>query len=58
VTRRGSRGLALAAVAVALALLLPATSQAITYAPPDQPGPPLCVPQADLDWALSCTGGI
>jgi pimeloyl-ACP methyl ester carboxylesterase len=49
---------ALAAVAVAAALFLPATARAITYAPPDHPGPPLSVPQADLDKALSCAGGI
>jgi pimeloyl-ACP methyl ester carboxylesterase len=55
--RRLRRG-GVAALAVAAALLLPAAAQAITYAPPDQPGPPLSVPQADLDSALSCTGGI
>jgi triacylglycerol esterase/lipase EstA (alpha/beta hydrolase family) len=48
----------MAIAAVGGALLLPATAQAITYAPPDQPGPPLSVPQGDLDKALSCTGGI
>jgi hypothetical protein len=56
--RRGFTGRALAVLAVASALLLPATAQAITYASPDQPGPPLSVPQGDLDKALSCTGGI
>jgi lipase (class 2) len=56
--RRGLKWRATAAVGVAAALLLPATAQAISYAPPDQPGPPLSVPQGDLDKALSCTGGI
>jgi triacylglycerol esterase/lipase EstA (alpha/beta hydrolase family) len=46
-----------AALAVTAALLLPAAAQAVTYAPPDQPGPALSVPQSDLDRALSCTGG-
>jgi triacylglycerol esterase/lipase EstA (alpha/beta hydrolase family) len=49
---------ALAAAAACAALLLAASAQAITYAPPDQPGPPLSVPQAELDAALSCTDGI
>ena len=56
--RRRIRRMVAAALAVAAALLLPAAAQAITYAPPDQPGPPLSVPQGDLDRALSCTGGI
>jgi hypothetical protein len=45
-------------VAVGLALLLPSGAGAITYAPVDQPGPPLSVPQADLDAALECSGGL
>jgi triacylglycerol esterase/lipase EstA (alpha/beta hydrolase family) len=51
------RGLA-AIAAVAAALLMPAAAQAITYAPPDQPGPPLSVPQAQLDAALDCHGDL
>jgi hypothetical protein len=60
-TRHGRRsigGVGLAVLAVASVLILPAAAEAITYAPPDQPGPPLSVPQSDLDAALSCTGGI
>jgi pimeloyl-ACP methyl ester carboxylesterase len=37
------------------ALVLPASAQAIDYAPVDQPGPPLSVPQADLDASLQCS---
>jgi triacylglycerol esterase/lipase EstA (alpha/beta hydrolase family) len=44
--------------AIVAALLLPASAQAITYAPPDQPGPTLSVPQGDLDAALTCTGNL
>jgi Putative serine esterase (DUF676) len=51
------RGLA-AAVAIGAALLLPTTASAITYAPPDQPGPPLDVPQDKLDASLQCTGNL
>jgi triacylglycerol esterase/lipase EstA (alpha/beta hydrolase family) len=47
-----------AALAVGAALLLPAAAQAVTYAPPDQPGPPLSVPQSDLDASLSCKGNV
>jgi hypothetical protein len=42
----------------ATALFLPATAGATTYAPPDQPGPPLSVPQDRLDSALTCTGNL
>ena len=38
----------------AAALLLPASAQA-DFAPVDQPGPPLSVPQADLDASLQCS---
>jgi pimeloyl-ACP methyl ester carboxylesterase len=45
--------------AVALGALLLATSaQAIQYAPVNAPGPPLSVPQVDLDAALECTGDL
>jgi pimeloyl-ACP methyl ester carboxylesterase len=37
-------------------LALPATASAITYAPVDQPGPPLSVPQAALNASLQCQG--
>jgi hypothetical protein len=47
------------AVAVAVvAMFAPASASAITYAPPDQPGPPLTVPQQQLDAALACTGDL
>jgi pimeloyl-ACP methyl ester carboxylesterase len=50
-------------VAAAGALLLPALlltpiAQAITYAPVDQPGPALSVPQDKLDAALQCTDDL
>ena len=50
---------ALTAIVAVAALLLPATAQAeTTYAPPDQPGPPLSVPQDQLDSALTCRGDL
>jgi Putative serine esterase (DUF676) len=48
----------LAIAAVGVALVLPSAAQAITYAPPDQPGPPLSVPQRDLDASLRCNGDL
>jgi triacylglycerol esterase/lipase EstA (alpha/beta hydrolase family) len=51
-----SRGLAIGIVAIAL--LAPASASAITYAPPNQPGPPLSVPQQQLDSALTCKGNL
>jgi hypothetical protein len=48
----------LAAGAAAAALALPATAQAVDYAPPDRPGPPLSVPQAELESALTCSGNL
>jgi triacylglycerol esterase/lipase EstA (alpha/beta hydrolase family) len=42
----------------ATALLAPATAGAITYAPVDQPGPPLSVPQSALDASLLCHGNL
>src|SRR3954452_7964427 len=47
-----------ALMAIGAALLLPASAEAITYAPPDQPGPALSVPQADLDASLTCNGNL
>ena len=44
------RGLAIAAVAIGL--LIPASAQAIDYAPVDQPGPTLSVPKDKLDASL------
>jgi triacylglycerol esterase/lipase EstA (alpha/beta hydrolase family) len=46
----------IAAIAVVTALLVPAAAQAITYAPPDQPGPPLSVSRDKLDASLECRG--
>jgi pimeloyl-ACP methyl ester carboxylesterase len=37
-----------------LALLVPATAHAVDYAPVDRPGPPLTVPQPELDASLGC----
>jgi hypothetical protein len=53
---RLTKGIALA-IAVA-ALLLPASASAITYAPVDQPGPALSVPQDRLDSSLQCTANV
>jgi hypothetical protein len=44
--------------AIGAALLVPATASAITYAPVDHPGPPLSVPQSDLNASLTCTGNL
>jgi pimeloyl-ACP methyl ester carboxylesterase len=49
---------AVAAVASAAALALPAAAGAITYAPVNQPGPALSVPQAALDASLQCSGSL
>ena len=39
-------------------LAVPATAGAITYAPVDQPGPALSVPQAQLDSSMQCTDNL
>jgi triacylglycerol esterase/lipase EstA (alpha/beta hydrolase family) len=39
-------------------LAIPGSASAITYAPVDQPGPALSVPQGELDASLQCTGGL
>jgi pimeloyl-ACP methyl ester carboxylesterase len=39
-------------------LLVPAGAGAVTYAPVDQPGPALSVPQDKLDAALRCSGNL
>ena len=49
-------GRGLAGAIVAIALLVPASAGAVTYAPVDQPGPPLSVPQDRLDASLQCSG--
>jgi triacylglycerol esterase/lipase EstA (alpha/beta hydrolase family) len=56
--RRGILSLAGAVVLLVCAFLATASAQAITYAPVDQPGPALSVPQSDLDAALVCTGSV
>jgi hypothetical protein len=43
---------------VAAALAVPAAASALEYAPVDRPGPPLSVPKADLDAALTCTANL
>jgi hypothetical protein len=48
----------LAIAALGSALLVPATAQAIEYAPVDRPGPPLSVPQNKLDASLTCNGNL
>jgi pimeloyl-ACP methyl ester carboxylesterase len=47
---------ALAVAIVAGELAVPGTASAITYAPVDQPGPALSVPQSALDASLQCNG--
>jgi pimeloyl-ACP methyl ester carboxylesterase len=39
-------------------LAVPATAGAITYAPVDQPGPTLSVPQAQLESSMQCTDNL
>jgi pimeloyl-ACP methyl ester carboxylesterase len=46
---------ALAAAVLVGVLALPATASAITFAPVDQPGPALSVPQGQLNAALQCS---
>ncbi len=55
---RLGRGIIGAIAAVAVAAVAPASASAISYAPVDQPGPPLSVPQAQLDGSLLCTGNV
>jgi hypothetical protein len=50
------RGL-IGAIAAA-SLLAPAAAGAVTYAPVDQPGPALTVPEGQLDAALQCSGNL
>jgi pimeloyl-ACP methyl ester carboxylesterase len=54
--RRGLASLITAGALAAIGLFaVPGAALAVEYAPVDQPPPPLTVPQADLDAALSCT---
>jgi pimeloyl-ACP methyl ester carboxylesterase len=52
--RRGLLGRGLIGAIAAASLLVPASAAAVTYAPPDQPGPPLSVPQDKLSASLDC----
>jgi uncharacterized membrane protein len=56
--RRGLPGRGLIGAIAAAALLVPASAGAVTYAPLDQPAPPLTVPQGELDAALHCSGDL
>jgi pimeloyl-ACP methyl ester carboxylesterase len=50
---------ALAIIAAAGALgIAPSAAQAITYALPGQPGPPLSIAKDDLDSSLTCNGSL
>jgi hypothetical protein len=51
-------GRALIGAIAAASLLAPAAAGAVTYAPVDQPGPALTVPQDQLDAALQCSGNL
>jgi triacylglycerol esterase/lipase EstA (alpha/beta hydrolase family) len=50
------RGSLRTTIALALALALPASAQAVTYAPVDQQGPALSPSAADLNNSLDCSG--
>jgi hypothetical protein len=52
------RGRGLVGAIAAVALLAPASAAAVTYAPVDQPGPALSVPQSQLDASLQCSGNL
>ncbi len=56
--RRGRLGRGLVGAIAAASLLVPASAAAITYAPIDQPGPPLSVPQDKLDASLNCPSNL
>ena len=51
-------GRALIGAIAAASLLAPAAAGAVTYAPVDQPGPALTVPQDQLNAALQCSGNL
>ncbi|HEX3562359.1 MAG TPA: hypothetical protein VHU24_05930 [Solirubrobacterales bacterium] len=56
--RRGLLGRGLIGAIAVVSLLIPASAAAVTYAPVDQPGPALSVPQDKLDASLECTGNL
>lgn len=56
--RRGVTSRGLVGAIAAVALLVPAGADAVTYAPVDQPGPALSVPQDQLNAALHCSGDL
>ena len=56
--RRGLLVRGLVGAIAAASLLVPASAAAVTYAPVDQPGPALSVPQDKLDASLECTGNL
>jgi hypothetical protein len=56
--RRGVPGRGLVGAIAAVVLLVPASAGAITYAPIDQAGPALSVPQDQLDASLECSGNL
>ena len=56
--RRGVLGRGLIGAIAAAPLLAPAAAGAVTYAPVDQPGPALSVPQDKLDASLQCSGDL
>src|SRR5829696_7203477 len=56
--RRGGASVAIGCALLLASLLLASSAAAVTYAPVDQPGPALSVPQSDLDNALQCTDNL
>jgi hypothetical protein len=48
----------LAVVGLLLGPAVPAPAEAVTYAPVDRPGPPLSVPEAELEASLRCSGDL
>jgi pimeloyl-ACP methyl ester carboxylesterase len=56
--RRGLAGRVLIGTVAAASLLVPAAAGAVTYAPVNQPGPALSVPQDTLNASLHCTGDL
>jgi pimeloyl-ACP methyl ester carboxylesterase len=57
-TRRAQGTAPMAAIIVVAGLLCAANARAVTYAPPDTPGPPLSVPAPLLKRALVCTASV
>jgi pimeloyl-ACP methyl ester carboxylesterase len=54
----GRLGSSIAAAILFACALFASSAQAVTFAPVDQPGPALSVPQAQLDSALQCHGTL